>query len=73
VRQFSIRRNEAIAVHVTVRGKKALDILERGLRVKEFELERNNFSTTGACSPLSCVRAAVAMSPDTLADFRIIL
>ena len=47
VRQFSIRRNEAIAVHVTVRGAKALDLLERGLRVKEFELDRSNFSATG--------------------------
>ena len=47
VRQFSIRRNEAIAVHVTVRGPKALDLLERGLRVKEFELDRANFSATG--------------------------
>uniref|UniRef100_A0A7R9VKJ5 50S ribosomal protein L5, chloroplastic n=1 Tax=Pseudictyota dubia TaxID=2749911 RepID=A0A7R9VKJ5_9STRA len=47
VRNFSIRRNEAIAVHVTVRGEKALDLLERGLRVKEFELNRRNFSATG--------------------------
>jgi ribosomal protein L5 len=47
VRQFGIRRNEAIACHVTVRGDKAMDLLERGLRVKEFELERANFSETG--------------------------
>jgi hypothetical protein len=32
-----------------VRGPKALDLLERGLRVKEFELDRNNFSATGVC------------------------
>jgi hypothetical protein len=50
VRQFGIRRNEAIACHVTVRGDKAMDLLERGLRVKEFELERANFSETGALS-----------------------
>lgn len=50
VRQFGIRRNEAIAVHVTVRGDKAADLLERGLRVKEFELERANFSDTGVCA-----------------------
>ena len=48
VRQFGIRRNENIACHVTVRGEKAMDLLERGLRVKEYELERANFSETGA-------------------------
>mmetsp|Transcript_15894 Transcript_15894/g.20903 ORF Transcript_15894/g.20903 Transcript_15894/m.20903 type:complete len:175 (+) Transcript_15894:50-574(+) len=47
VRGFGIRRNEKIAVHVTVRGDKALEILERGLKVKEFELNRKNFSATG--------------------------
>lgn len=33
VRSFGIRRNEKIAVHCTVRGAKAKDILERGLKV----------------------------------------
>ncbi len=33
VRSFSIRRNEKIAVHCTVRGPKAEEILERGLKV----------------------------------------
>merc|ERR1712241_882084 len=47
VRQFGIRRNETIACHVTVRGDKAMDLIERGLRVKEYELERGNFSSTG--------------------------
>lgn len=47
VRSFSIRRNEKIAVHVTVRGPKAEEILERGLKVKEYELKRRNFSETG--------------------------
>lgn len=46
-RGFSIRRNEKIAVHVTVRGEKALEIIERGLKVKEYELQRKNFSATG--------------------------
>ena len=46
-RGFSIRRNEKIAVHVTVRGEKATEILERGLKVKEYELQRKNFSATG--------------------------
>jgi len=47
VRSFGIRRNEKIAVHVTVRGPKADEILERGLKVKEYELKRSNFSKTG--------------------------
>ncbi|CEI93245.1 Putative 60S ribosomal protein L11 [Rhizopus microsporus] len=47
VRTFSIRRNEKIAVHVTVRGPKAEEILERGLKVKEYELKTRNFSDTG--------------------------
>ncbi|TPX26434.1 60S ribosomal protein L11 [Coccidioides immitis] len=47
VRTFGIRRNEKIAVHVTVRGPKAEEILERGLKVKEYELRKKNFSETG--------------------------
>lgn len=34
VRSFGIRRNEKIAVHCTVRGAKAEEILEKGLKVK---------------------------------------
>lgn len=33
VRSFGIRRNEKIAVHCTVRGPKAEQIIERGLKV----------------------------------------
>ena len=47
VRSFGIRRNEKIAVHCTVRGAKAEEILEKGLKVKEYELRRCNFSDTG--------------------------
>ncbi|KAK4705219.1 large subunit ribosomal protein L11e, partial [Phenoliferia sp. Uapishka_3] len=47
VRHFGIRRNEKIAVHVTIRGPKAEEILERGLKVKEYELKKKNFSETG--------------------------
>ncbi|ORY43098.1 hypothetical protein BCR33DRAFT_758229 [Rhizoclosmatium globosum] len=47
VRTFGIRRNEKIAVHCTVRGPKAEEILERGLKVKEYELKKSNFSATG--------------------------
>ncbi|KAJ5838262.1 uncharacterized protein N7525_003450, partial [Penicillium rubens] len=47
VRTFGIRRNEKISVHVTIRGAKAEEILERGLKVKEYELRKRNFSETG--------------------------
>ncbi|OQR82760.1 RL11A, ribosomal protein 11A 60S large ribosomal subunit [Achlya hypogyna] len=47
VRTFGIRRNEKISCHVTVRGEKALEILDRGLKVKEYELKKRNFSDTG--------------------------
>jgi len=47
VRTFGIRRNEKIAVHATVRGDKAAEILERGLKVKEYELRAHNFSESG--------------------------
>lgn len=48
VRSFGIRRNEKIAVHATVRGAKAQEILEKGLKVKEYELKAANFSECGA-------------------------
>merc|ERR1711953_1110747 len=48
VRTFSIRRNEKISCHCTVRGSKAEEILDKGLKVKEYELKMGNFSTTGA-------------------------
>merc|ERR1712002_1263755 len=47
VRSFGIRRNEKIAVHCTVRGPKAEGILEKGLKVKEYELKEGNFSDHG--------------------------
>ena len=47
VRSFGIRRNEKIAVHCTVRGAKAEEILDRGLKVREYELRKGNFSETG--------------------------
>ena len=47
VRTFGIRRNEKIAVHVTVRGDKAEELLKRGLKVKEYEMRKRNFSNDG--------------------------
>merc|ERR1711918_195137 len=47
IRGWGIRRNEKIACHVTVRGDKALEILEKGLKVKEYELVRRNFAASG--------------------------
>merc|ERR1711973_419750 len=48
VRTFGIRRNEKIAVHCTVRGSKAEEILDRGLKVKEYELKKGDLSKSGA-------------------------
>merc|ERR1712196_161206 len=47
VRTFGIRRNEKIACYVTVRGNRAEEILDRGLKVKEYELKAHNFSKSG--------------------------
>ena len=47
IRSFGIKRNEKIAVHATVRGKKAEELLKRGLKVKEYELRKRNFSEQG--------------------------
>lgn len=47
IRTFGIRRFEKIACSVAIRGKKAEEILEKGLKVKEFELRKRNFSNTG--------------------------
>eukprot|EP00428_Durinskia_dybowskii_P073710 CAMPEP_0170395434 /NCGR_PEP_ID=MMETSP0117_2-20130122/21775_1 /TAXON_ID=400756 /ORGANISM="Durinskia baltica, Strain CSIRO CS-38" /LENGTH=199 /DNA_ID=CAMNT_0010651741 /DNA_START=92 /DNA_END=689 /DNA_ORIENTATION=- len=48
IRSFSVRRNEKIACHVTVRGEKAEEILEKGLKVKEYELRKKNFAHNGS-------------------------
>ena len=47
IRAFSIRRNEEIGCHVTVRGKKAEELLKLGLKVKDNELKASAFSSTG--------------------------
>ncbi|EJW05298.1 hypothetical protein EDEG_00656 [Edhazardia aedis USNM 41457] len=48
IRSFGIRRNEKIAVNVTVQGEKAKDILDRALKVKEYELPKKCFSNKGS-------------------------
>ena len=50
IRSFSIKRNEKIAVHVTVRGDQAEDLLVKALKVKEHELKKENFSDDGKSS-----------------------
>lgn len=47
IRSFSIKRNEKIAVHVTIRGKQAESLLQNALKVKEHELKKGNFSRDG--------------------------
>ncbi|CAH1244775.1 RPL11 [Branchiostoma lanceolatum] len=48
VRSFGISRNEKVAVHCTVRGAKAEEILERGLKLKEYELQEYRFKGSGS-------------------------
>jgi large subunit ribosomal protein L11e len=47
IRSFGIRRNEAMAAHVTVRGELSHKILALALRAKEGELQDRNFSSSG--------------------------
>jgi large subunit ribosomal protein L11e len=47
IRSFGIKRNEEIGAHVTIRGKKAEDLLKLGLKVKDNELKAGNFSDSG--------------------------
>merc|ERR1712097_189648 len=47
VRTFGIRRNEKIATHVTIRGEKAMDLIERGLKITDYEISQRHFSETG--------------------------
>merc|ERR1711981_810757 len=48
IRSFGVRRNEKIACYVTVRGEKAMEIIEKGLKVKEYELRKVNFCKNGS-------------------------
>lgn len=63
MRRFSIRRNEKISAHVTVRGEKAMQLIESGLKVKEFELEHRNFSESGAAARGRLCATAAASGP----------
>merc|ERR1719213_1577094 len=47
VRTFGIRRNEKIATHVTIRGEKAMDLIDRGLKITDYEISQRHFSETG--------------------------
>merc|ERR1711966_380437 len=47
VRTFGIRRNEKIACHVTMRGDKARDMIERGLKITDYEISAKHFSSSG--------------------------
>ena len=53
VRSFGIRRNEKIACYVTIRGEKAMQLLESGLKVKEYELLRGTSATPAALASVS--------------------
>jgi large subunit ribosomal protein L11e len=62
IRSFSIKRNEKIAVHVTVRGKQAESLLHNALKVKEHELRKENFSDDGKLSYLISRRMSTILS-----------
>ncbi len=47
IRSFGIKRNEEIGTHVTIRGKKAEELLKLALKVKDNELKAGNFSDSG--------------------------
>ena len=47
IRSFGVRRGQQIATHVTIRGDKAEDLLERGIKVKEYELRNGCFTNNG--------------------------
>lgn len=49
VRSFGIRRNEKIAVHCTVRGAKAEEILEKGLKVSTSDTHLLRFFKICVC------------------------
>merc|ERR1712019_185916 len=36
-----------IATHVTVRGKKAMDLIEKGLKITDYEISAKHFSDSG--------------------------
>jgi len=55
VRTFGIRRNEKIACHVTVRGEKATDLIERGLKITDYEISSKHFSASGEINPRCCL------------------
>lgn len=47
IRSFGIKRNEEIGAHVSIRGKKAEELLKLGLKVKDNELKSGCFSNGG--------------------------
>lgn len=66
IRSFGIKRNEKIAVHVTVRGEKAEELIKRGLKVKEYELRKKNFSNNGRSTSTFLEKLRFAVAFDTL-------
>ena len=45
--KFGIRRNDKISAYVTVRGPRALEILDKALQVHDYEISERCFSNTG--------------------------
>lgn len=64
VRSFGIRRNEKIAVHCTVRGAKAEEILERGFKVNGgVELEASLYAEYLAANINGLILGARYLNP----------
>ncbi len=60
VRSFGIKRNEKIACHCTVRGAKAEEILERGLKVRVCVIRYACRHGLLTATELVCCRAVVS-------------
>lgn len=73
IRTFSIKRNEKIAVHVTVRGQQAETLLQNALKVKEHELRKENFSKEGKSNTKTSIFSSVQTPLRPFCKYRVLL
>ena len=73
IRSFSIKRNEKIAVHVTVRGQQAETLLQNALKVKEHELRKENFSKEGKSNTKPLISSSVYTPLRPFCKYRVLL
>ena len=48
--------------HVTVRGEKAIDLIERGLKITDYEISSKHFSASGALTSYPTLPCHVVVS-----------